>query len=238
MRALLICILLLFSTKLYAEDKSHEQLLEELKTVAETGDPEAQYHLGMMYHVGLGAQRNYQKAYELFEASAQAGHPLSAYKVGCYYAGQGGGVLPTDHNLALKYKLLAAEAGYSFAQHDVSGILLHKQENERAVDWLNRAATQGYADSLAVLASLHADGILADKDFVKTHAYIRLAFRQARGRLTPQVVQFLGMLEESMSEADIQHANAMVNDWVPEPTKITLKATKGLQSAIDYLENR
>lgn len=238
MRILIVFVLLLFSTTLYAVDKSHEEIFEELTAIARTGDAEAQYHLGMMYHIGIGTKQNYQKAYELFDASAKAGHPLSAYKIGCYYAGQGGGLIAPDETLALKHKLIAAKAGYSFAQHDVAGIFLNQQKNEIAIDWLNRAANQGFADSLAALASFHADGIVTDKDFVKTHAYLRIAIRQARGKLTPQVIEFLQMLEGSMSEADIQRANDIVSDWTSQPTEITLKATSGLQSAIDYLADK
>ena len=83
--------------------------------LANKGDAEAQYHVGMMYNNGIGTQQDTKQAFEWFQKSASADDPLGAYKLGCYYAGQGAGVVEADPNEALKYKLIAAKAGYSLA---------------------------------------------------------------------------------------------------------------------------
>ncbi|WP_262692134.1 tetratricopeptide repeat protein [Kordiimonas aestuarii] len=235
MRKLLFCLFVLVALPSHASDPEEEQVFLSLRKEAPKGDSEAQYYLGMMYHVGIATDRDYQKAYALFAESAKAGHPLSAYKVGCYYAGQGGGILPVDQDLALKYKLIAAEAGYSFAQNDVALIFLQQQKFDNAVKWTKSAADQGYANAIAMLASFHADGILVKKDRAKAQAYLRIALRQAGARLTPEVVGFLKQQEALMSEEEVQRTNAIFDGWVARPTEITVKATHGLRSASDYL---
>jgi uncharacterized protein len=66
-----------------------EQIFEQLLPLAEQGDPIAQYNAGMFYNNGLGTSKNPQLAFEWFEKSASNNDPLGAYKVGCYYGGQG-----------------------------------------------------------------------------------------------------------------------------------------------------
>ena len=73
--------------------------------LADKGDAEAQYHVGMMYNNGIGTKQNPKQAFEWFEKSAASNDPLGAYKLGCYYAGQFAGVVTIDQSEALKYKL-------------------------------------------------------------------------------------------------------------------------------------
>ena len=111
--------------------------------LANKGDAEAQYHVGMMYNNGIGTQRDIKQAFEWFQKATASNDPLGAYKLGCYYDGQGEGVVANDINEALKYKLIAAKAGYTLAQHDVA-LLYAKQENfEEAMKWWKAGRRSG-----------------------------------------------------------------------------------------------
>ena len=112
----LMC-LLFFSMPANANDAV---TFNAMVALANKGDAEAQYHVGMMHNNGIGTQKDPRQAFEWFQKSAASNDPLGAYKLGCYYAGQFEGVVPTDANEALKYKLIAAKAGYALAQHDVA----------------------------------------------------------------------------------------------------------------------
>ena len=72
--------------------------------LAKKGDAEAQYHVGMMYNNGIGTQRDRRQAFAWFQKAAASNDPLGAYKLGCYYDGQGAGIVTSDSNEALKYK--------------------------------------------------------------------------------------------------------------------------------------
>jgi len=90
-------------------------IVPALTRMAEAGNAEAAYHLGMAYQTGGGVAVEPEKALAAFRLAAERGDPLGAYKLGCFYAGQGGDVLAPDLALALRYKMIAAEAGYALA---------------------------------------------------------------------------------------------------------------------------
>ena len=137
--AALMC-LLFFSMPANANEAG---TFNAMVALANKGDAEAQYHVGMMYNNGIGTQRDIRQAFEWFQKSTASNDPLGAYKLGCYYDGQGEGVVANDKNEALKYKLIAAKAGYSLAQHDVA-LLYARQENfEEAMKWWKLAGDQG-----------------------------------------------------------------------------------------------
>src|SRR6187455_3683389 len=99
--ALAFSCLLIFSMPANANDAAN---FNAMVALANKGNAEAQYHVGMMYNNGIGTQRDLKQAFEWFQKSAASNDPLGAYKLGCYYAGQGEGVVAADENEALKYK--------------------------------------------------------------------------------------------------------------------------------------
>lgn len=80
---------------------NQKNLFTEMEVLADQGSPEAQYYLGMFYNNGIGTTQDTNKAFQLFGKSARAGDPLGNYKLGCYYAGQGQGVVDIDTEKAL-----------------------------------------------------------------------------------------------------------------------------------------
>src|ERR1041384_1134987 len=145
-------------------DANEAGTFNAMVALANKGDAEAQYHVGMMYNNGIGTQRDLRQAFAWFQKSTASNDPLGAYKLGCYYDGQGEGIVSSDANEALKYKLIAAEAGYVLAQHDVA-LLYAKQENfEEAIKWWKRSADQGHPKALYNLSGLYFQGKGAPKD--------------------------------------------------------------------------
>src|SRR4029453_7482919 len=115
--ALAFSCLLFFSMPANANEAD---TFNAMVALANKGDAEAQYHVGMMYNNGIGTERDLRRAFEWFQKSAASNDPLGASNLGCYYDGQGAGILSFDAAEALKYKLVAAQAGYALAQHDVA----------------------------------------------------------------------------------------------------------------------
>ncbi len=196
--------------------------------LANKGDAEAQYHAGMMYNNGIGTQRDLRQAFEWFQKATASNDPLGAYKLGCYYDGQGEGVVANDVNEALKYKLIAAQAGYSLAQHDVA-LLYVKQENfEEAMKWWKLAGDQGHPKSLYSLSGLYFQGKGAPKDLALAYAYYKLS------KLVPpdKVKGMAGIL----TKPELTNAEKLVSEWKPQPTALTLKAMRGVTAAEDLLK--
>ena len=196
--------------------------------LADKGDAEAQYHVGMMHNNGIGTQQDPKQAFEWFQKSTASNDPLGAYKLGCYYAGQFAGVVPTDSNEALKYKLIAAKAGYALAQHDVA-LLYDQQGNpEEALKWWKMAGDQGYPPSLFSLSMAYSGGKAAPKDLSLSYAYFKLSKRAPQ----KNVNEYASML----SKPELEKAEKLVSEWKPQPTALTLKATRGVSAAEELLK--
>jgi ankyrin repeat protein len=62
--------------------RDYAQAASRLETLAETGDPEAQYRLASLYRAGKGVSKDLGKATELHRQSALAGYADAQYSVG------------------------------------------------------------------------------------------------------------------------------------------------------------
>lgn len=196
--------------------------------LANKGDAEAQYHVGMMYNNGIGTQQDPRQAFEWFQRSTASNDPLGAYKLGCYYDGQGEGIVSLDANEALKFKLIAAKAGYALAQHDVA-LLYAKQDNfEEAMKWWKLAADQGYPSALYNLSGLYLQGKGAPRDLSLAYAYYKLSQRAPPDKLKTAA--------GSLTKPELIRAEKLVSDWKPQPTALTLKAMRGITAAEEHLK--
>ena len=131
-----------------AQPANREALAAALQTLADEGEAEASYHLGMMRLLGIGGPKDAKAAFDLFRNAAEKGDPLGAYKLGDFYARADNGVVTPDRAEALRLKTIAAEAGYALAQHDVARLHFEAGETDLALEWLTRAAQQGQADTV------------------------------------------------------------------------------------------
>ena len=222
--ALAFSCLLIFAMPAHANEAD---TFNAMVALANKGDAEAQYHVGMMHNNGIGTQQDPRQAFEWFQKSTASGDPLGAYKLGCYYAGQFAGVVPSDSNEALKYKLISAKAGYALAQHDVA-ILYDRQGNpEEALKWWKMAGDQGSPEALYNLSGLYFQGKGAPKDLSLAYAYFKLS------KLVPpkKVNEMAGIL----TKPELTKAEKLVSDWRPQPTALTLKAMRGVKAAEEHL---
>jgi TPR repeat protein len=68
----------------------YAKALAEFQALADNGNAEGQYFVGLIYHNGFGVKRDQVKAAKWFEKAAQQGDPVSQYYAGIMYStGQG-----------------------------------------------------------------------------------------------------------------------------------------------------
>src|ERR1700734_2433937 len=80
--------------------------LQEWQPLAEQGDANSQYNLGLLYARGEGVPQDYQKAIVWYQKAAEQGVPAAEYNLGVMYAnGQGVTANPQE---ASKWFLQAA----------------------------------------------------------------------------------------------------------------------------------
>ena len=204
-------------------------LIPSLERLAKTNNAEAIYHLGMAYQTGSGVAEDHAKALAAFRRAAALGDPLASYKLGCYYDGQGLGLVSPDTQLALQYKLVAANAGYALAQQDVGALYARRGDVQTGLTWLEKSAAQGWSGGLMTLASVYNGAAGIDPDPAKTAAYFRLFL--TRSNPNPKQSEWLSHFEEQLSPADKTRADEIVRSYHPAPTQLTLKALSGQRAA-------
>ncbi|MDD5335557.1 MAG: tetratricopeptide repeat protein [Rhodoferax sp.] len=220
--ALLLALLLACITPAQAIDQN---TLEQVMVLANRGNAEAQYHVGMLYNNGIGgASKDPKLAFDWFLKSATGKDPLGAYKLGCYYAGQFPGAAPLDPQQALDYKLFSAEAGYALAQYDVANTYYRKADHAQAGKWWKLAAQQGFAPSAFNLSKWYHDGNVEARDLAMTYAWFKISQLLSRGKLTDTAQASLDTIAAQMSSEQVQTAEKFVSDWRPTPTALTLAA--------------
>jgi TPR repeat protein len=228
-------LVLLFIAPAHAQTAATDRyIFEEMLKLAARGDPEAEYHVGMMLNNGIGTAPDRKAAFEWFKKSAEAGDPLGAFKLGCYYAGQFPGVVEVDHELALKYKLVAAEQGYDLAQSDVGKHRYDAKDYPEAIRWWTLAASQGDPGSMYRLSAVYAQGLIAEVDLVASYRYLDALRRQPEFSSDPTITGAFAMLTGMMSTADIAAAQEAAA-FTTEPTALTLKARAGISQAEEHL---
>lgn len=211
-------------------------LQARLEALAMRGNGQALYHLGMMHHLGLdGAKKDPHLAFDLFKKSAAAGDALGAYKVGCFYAGQGDGAVASDPELALKYKLVAAEAGYSLAQSDVAGIYFQRGDLRSALRWLQSAADQGDFGAMMAFAGLHAGKHGVPRNGATQYAYTKLAMQRMEAATEKLPGDWQKEIRSEFSADELRRGEAMARAWKARPTVLTELADAGHGAASELL---
>jgi len=142
-----------------AESGDFATALQEWEPIAEQGNVDAQYRLGIMYRRGEGVTQDYRVAIKWFKLAAEQGNVSAQSNLGAIYD-QGLGV-DQDSSAAFVWFKLAAGQGNGYSQFILGE--MYKQgrgvtrDYIRAHMWWNIAASEELASGLE----------LARREFVK-----------------------------------------------------------------------
>jgi TPR repeat protein len=123
------------------QEKDYLKAVQVWRPLAQAGDREAQYRLGVMYAEGKGVASNDAEAALWFERAAEQGEAMAQYNLGASYA-EGAGVRQ-DMTAAAKWFRRAADQGIPLAQLNL-GLLYASgsgvpQDNVEALKWIDLA---------------------------------------------------------------------------------------------------
>ncbi|QLB13377.1 hypothetical protein EV697_10384 [Bisgaardia hudsonensis] len=145
----LITFLMLFTMPFnlaVAKKLTDEQIeFNTLKSLAEKGDPEAQYNLGNLYVSGRGVEQDDKQAVAWYRKSVTKGFTKAQLNLGNMYAlGRG---VKQNYSLAVEWYEKAAKQGDSQAQHNL-GIMYEKgqgvtQDLDMAKEYFGQACDSG-----------------------------------------------------------------------------------------------
>jgi TPR repeat protein len=139
--------------------------------LAEQGDREAQYELGMAYEFGSQfCDTNRADAYKWYTKAANQGHTEAENKLGTYY-------FLDKNNLeeAVNWYELAAKGGNGNAQYNLGFIYLNAtgslSKPAEGLEWMRSAAESGVANAQYELGRCYYDGIDGLQIPYRTEAY-------------------------------------------------------------------
>ena len=166
---------------------------------AGTGDPAAQFMLGLMYEAGRGVLKDDTEAERWYRRSAEQGNADAQFNLGVIYDGGRQGV-PYSAAEAIRWYRLAAERGIDAAQNNLGAMYDEGRgvpENDvEAVRWYRLAADQGYAQAQVNLGLMYYQGAgvrrdsgeairwfrqAADQNFAQAQFDLGFAYRDGNG---------------------------------------------------------
>ena len=208
---------------------------KELHLAATQGDVEAQHTLGFLYHFGVSyngvkVPQDYKEAIRWYRLAADQGCADSHDQLGeIYISGKGGpqdfheaargfraGMqAPQNSQEAARWHRLAAEQGYSFAQHHLGNMYLQGEgvtkDVQEGLRWIRLAADQGLSIAQGHLGIMYAVGEEVPQDYVQAHMWLNLVAAQG----VTQAIEARDRLAKKMSSAQIEEAQRLAREWKP-----------------------
>ncbi len=133
---------------------------------AHNGIANAQYNLGVLYHQGIGVQKDIPRAVQLYRVAAANSHPEALYNLAIAYI-EGVGT-ESDPQIANVYFQRAAAGGVAEAAYNLGLLhengLLGESQPDEALFWYYIAANKENADATKSLAQLKKQLSMNDAD--------------------------------------------------------------------------
>jgi TPR repeat protein len=189
--------------------------------LANEGNADAQYSLGVMYGNGRGLPQDYSEAVKWFRRAADQGQATSQYNLGVMY-GKGQGA-PQDYAEAAKWFRKAAEQGKTSAQYNLAYVYSIgqgvPQDYAEAAKWYRKAAEQGDADAQNRLGSMYGTGQGVPQDLVEAHKWFSLAASgdpatDAESR--QDAARNRDLVAGKMTPEQIAEARKLAREWRPK----------------------
>jgi TPR repeat protein len=160
-----------------AETAADAKLAASLEPKAAAGDHVAEYRLGILFALGKGVPRDYERSAKLLQTAAESGLTEAEYDYGVLYD-KGLGV-PRDSGEAVHWYAKAAQKGHppaalnlGYAYAEGLGVTRNLPEAAR---WFRRAADAGLVNAEFNLAYMYEQGAGVTKSVVDADAWYSVA---------------------------------------------------------------
>jgi hypothetical protein len=203
--------------------------VKELRPLADRGDAEAQYRVGLMYEFGKGYPQDKAQGIAWFRKAAAQNHAAAQAELGVIYA-TGDGVAP-DNKQAVDWFQKAAPQGNVTAQYNL-GLLYAKgqgikADNAQAVAWWRKAAAQGMNVAQFKLGVAYENGEGVPRNAQLAHINYAIAARSGN----KEYAEYRDAIEKQLTPAQAKSGLAAADAWMvgqPLPTTVAAAgATSG-----------
>jgi localization factor PodJL len=197
-----------------------------LRSAAASGNPAAEFLVGVKYTEGSGVPADLAKAAVWYQKAADKGLAPAQYRLASLYE-KGRGV-DKDVPKAKAWYAKAAEAGNAKAMHNLAVLFAEggggQPDYAAAAKWFEEAANYGVRDSLFNLGILYAGGIGVDKDLVASYKWFAIAADQG----DPEAAKRRDDVANMMDQETLANARLAVEQFklkTPDPAanKVTME---------------
>ncbi len=151
-----------------------------LRSAAASGNPAAEFLVGVKYTEGNGIPADLAEAAKWYQKAAAKGLAPAQYRLASLYE-KGRGV-EKDLEKAKSWYIKAAEAGNPKAMHNLAVLYAEgaggSPDFAKAAKWFEDAANYGVKDSLFNLGILYARGLGVQKDLAASYKWFAIAAEQ------------------------------------------------------------
>lgn len=196
--------------------RDYSKALAQLQPLAQQGDADAQYGLGVMYAHGMGVPQSEEKAAALYRRAAEQGHVLAQFNLGFllyqgYFTESEKAV--QDYDDAATWLRVAAHQGIPMAQALLGEMYLLGRgvphDDSLAFHWLSQAAEKGIAKAQFLTAGMYALGQGTPPD--PAEAYFWLSIVAERGY--PGAAHNQELVARDLTPRRIAELDARVKAW-------------------------
>jgi len=199
---------------------AYEARIEAVKPKAQSGDVQAEYQLGRLYHLGEFGAQDLPAAFEWYSKAAERGHVRAQVALASLYA-DGKGVTQ-DYFRAAEWYRVAANLGASADAQVALGDLYFNgrgvaHDVAEARDWYRKAAERGHPAGQYRLARMMQEGYAGRLDAVEAFKWLTLAAAQRESVLVydpgadPRAA--LDRLAKTMTDDQLARGNEAVRNF-------------------------
>ena len=193
--------------------------LAQLQRLAEQGDVDAQYDLGLFYFQGRGVPQDYSKAMLWYRKAAEQGDSRAQFYLGSMYQ-DGLGVIK-DHTTAIQWLQKSVAQGDSYGQLHLGwayqmGLGVPK-DYDKAAEWYQKSATLGNPHAQEYFDRLQQHVLDMKQDGAKVDQSAMVEQTKAQ--------QLVSDAEQGNAQAQSQLGNMYAIGEPVDPVKVPTKAT-------------
>jgi TPR repeat protein len=187
--------------------QTRSQYVIELQQLAETGDANSQYFLGVAYKDGNGVGQDLLEAVRWLSKAADKGMTKAQHEAGEIY--ESGALGSTNSIESQRLFSLAAEQGFAASQKKIAATNKKEGNMEAAARWYQKSAVQGDAESQYELGMLYVSGTGVPRDIVLGHHWLNIAGAKGKEAGRNAAVK----LEREMTPEQKSESTKMTRDF-------------------------
>jgi TPR repeat protein len=182
----------------------------QIQKDSDAGNAESQVMMAFIYAIGIGAPKDYPKAFKLLRTAAENGHDLAQLLVGqAFMQGitkevaikEGKLEIKKDIPMGLDFIQKSASQGNADAQMYLGDLYSKgngvEKDSTKAIKWWERAALQGDSEQQYALAEKFRDGKVVSKNMIKAAEWFEKSAQQgnviAQARIGQYYIDGLGV---------------------------------------------